>query len=445
MLLIVAALLNRASTGTPPPDPVVEVPVNSAAPVITGTVQVGQSLSASTGVWSNDPTSYAYQWALDSVPVSGATNNIFGIIPDYIGKVVTVTVTATNSAGSASRVSAGTALVADTAPTTAPTVTATALSDTSVSVSFTSVTRATSYQYRYSSNGGSTWSTVTAATSPFPLTGLTPSTTYVVQVRASNSGGAGPFSTSASVTTQAPAAITSSALQFNGIDTIVRHNDSVNWSLPDADWTFGVFASITSNAGTAAQYFFSSGSYAVVNAWNFLVYEDSNTNTKEYEFVVRDGGASAFIYFGAEGSGLTDDEWRLWTVERVKAIETINIYYTPVNGTRVLYNSGTCAGLGAVDSTVNPGIGTRVAPLAGGPNWLNGGVHSFFKMNGRLTATETAQVANGKDLITDLGKSPLIYTKFTTTTSPITDRGSAGNNGVLSGAFTLTDGPTFTV
>ena len=38
------------------------VPANTALPAVSGTAQVGQTLSASTGSWSNSPTSYARQW-----------------------------------------------------------------------------------------------------------------------------------------------------------------------------------------------------------------------------------------------------------------------------------------------------------------------------------------------------------------------------------------------
>src|SRR5207302_8962753 len=38
------------------------VPVNSSPPTITGTAQQGQTLTEHHGTWTNEPTSFAYQW-----------------------------------------------------------------------------------------------------------------------------------------------------------------------------------------------------------------------------------------------------------------------------------------------------------------------------------------------------------------------------------------------
>jgi hypothetical protein len=79
-----------------------EVPVNSTVPVITGTAQVGQTLSGSDGTWTNTPTSYAYQWLANGTPIGGATANTFLLTSAQLGDTITFTVTASNAGGSGS-------------------------------------------------------------------------------------------------------------------------------------------------------------------------------------------------------------------------------------------------------------------------------------------------------------------------------------------------------
>ena len=52
-------------------------PVDITLPVISGTPQPGDTLSCSTGTWTNNPTSYAYQWYLDGQPITGATGSTY--------------------------------------------------------------------------------------------------------------------------------------------------------------------------------------------------------------------------------------------------------------------------------------------------------------------------------------------------------------------------------
>ena len=98
-------------------------PVNTVAPVISGTVRDGQTLSATTGTWTGSPTiTYAFQWqscdALGAAcqPISGATNSTYVLTSDEVGGTVKVVVTATNAAGSAQAGSAASAIVLPTLP-----------------------------------------------------------------------------------------------------------------------------------------------------------------------------------------------------------------------------------------------------------------------------------------------------------------------------------------
>lgn len=85
-------------------------PDNSVLPTISGTAEVGQTLTLSPGTWTGSPT-YSYQWFANGESLAGATGTSLVLTGDHEGKTISVMVTATNAAGSASAISAATAVV----------------------------------------------------------------------------------------------------------------------------------------------------------------------------------------------------------------------------------------------------------------------------------------------------------------------------------------------
>lgn len=85
-------------------------PTNTALPTITGTAQVGQTLTAANGTWTGSPT-FTRQWKKGGVNISGATSATYVPVEGDIGATITVTITGTNAGGSASATSAATAAV----------------------------------------------------------------------------------------------------------------------------------------------------------------------------------------------------------------------------------------------------------------------------------------------------------------------------------------------
>jgi hypothetical protein len=80
-------------------------PGNTAAPAITGSAVVGQTLTASNGTWSGSPTSYTYAWTRcdgtgNCPAISGATGTKYATTSADLGKFMRVVVTAKNAAGS---------------------------------------------------------------------------------------------------------------------------------------------------------------------------------------------------------------------------------------------------------------------------------------------------------------------------------------------------------
>jgi concanavalin A-like lectin/glucanase superfamily protein len=112
-------------------------PGMTSSPSVSGLAQDGQTLSAGPGAWSGtQPIAYAFQWelcdasGLNCGAISGATGSAYVVSAADVGGRIQVLVTATNTAGSASAVSAATAVVqaayASPTNTSPPTIAGTA-------------------------------------------------------------------------------------------------------------------------------------------------------------------------------------------------------------------------------------------------------------------------------------------------------------------------------
>jgi hypothetical protein len=90
-------------------------PVNTVRPTIAGPHTYGKEETANRGTWTGtEPISYAYQWErceAECKAISGATASTYVVAEADIGKTLRVKVTATNSAGSSSEVSASSEVV----------------------------------------------------------------------------------------------------------------------------------------------------------------------------------------------------------------------------------------------------------------------------------------------------------------------------------------------
>jgi hypothetical protein len=99
---------------SPPPSP----PTNTTLPDISGTTTEGDTLTATSGAWSGNPTVYAYQWqdcstsGTSCTNISGATTSSHKLTTSDVGHTVRVVVTATNEGGSTPATSAATVTVA---------------------------------------------------------------------------------------------------------------------------------------------------------------------------------------------------------------------------------------------------------------------------------------------------------------------------------------------
>ena len=100
-----SALLASASTtvtiGAATATSATTYPVLLEFPAVSGTAQVGQTLTSTTGTWKN-ATSFAYQWSSNKTWIAGATAATYTPVSSDVGHTLTSTVVATGSPGAKS-------------------------------------------------------------------------------------------------------------------------------------------------------------------------------------------------------------------------------------------------------------------------------------------------------------------------------------------------------
>jgi len=182
------------------------IPTNISVPAISGTTQVGQTLTATTGTWTHNPTSFTYQWKRAGTAIGGATASAYVPVAADVGNTLTASVVATNSGGSSSSAtSAATSAVIDVIPTNSsvPAISGTAqVGQTLTATTGTWTHNPTSFTYQWNragtAIGGATASTYV------PVTGDL-GNTLTVSVVAANSGGSSSPATSAATSAVAAA------------------------------------------------------------------------------------------------------------------------------------------------------------------------------------------------------------------------------------------------
>jgi hypothetical protein len=172
----------------------VSPPVSTTAPVISGTATIGSTISSTTGVWTNSPTSYTYQWQRNGSNIGGATASTYLTVTADGGTSLTCIVTAVNAGGSVSATSNALSIAPAVLPpvnTTAPVISGTPTGGSTISSTTGVWTNSpTSYTYQWQRNG----SNISGATASTYLTvsadGGTSLTDVVTAINASGSASA---------------------------------------------------------------------------------------------------------------------------------------------------------------------------------------------------------------------------------------------------------------
>lgn len=223
-------------------------PSNITDPSISGTLRVGETLTGDPGTWSNDPTSYTYEWFRSATPFDSFSWVFLSNLTTYTltsseeGNYIILSVTAENADGSSSMFDLVGPVAAENLSPPSATANPEFTWNTSTSA-FDATTGewepagdAFTYAYQWQlSADESTWSDISGATSSSyaPVSG--DAGNYLrVEVTATNTNG----STSANswsigpLVASAAAPTTSDTLTISGTATVgeTLSADSVSWS-----------------------------------------------------------------------------------------------------------------------------------------------------------------------------------------------------------------------
>lgn len=179
-------------------------PVNTVAPAVTGTTTVGQTLSCSTGTWTDGTPVFTYQWQRDVANngvfsnIAAATANTYALVDADDGNKVRCVVTDTDENGATSANSNAVGLIIEPVPTNsvAPVASGTAKVGSAVSSTTGTWTHQAGsvatylYQWQDSADGSTGWANIAAATSATYAIAVGELTKFLrCNVTAHNSGG----------------------------------------------------------------------------------------------------------------------------------------------------------------------------------------------------------------------------------------------------------------
>ena len=150
-------------------------PQNTALPVISGTAQVGQSLSVSNGSWNGNPNGFTYQWQSAAAAggpftdITGAAAAGYTVLSGDVDRYLRAVVTASNGAGSSSANSVAVGPVTPNDPpqnTAPPVISGTAQVGQSLSVSngsWNGNPNGFTYQWQSAATAGGPFTDITGA------------------------------------------------------------------------------------------------------------------------------------------------------------------------------------------------------------------------------------------------------------------------------------------
>ena len=361
-------------------------PVNLVPPVVTGSADVGETLTADGGLWiyaEADPDpALSYQWMRGAAPISGATGLVYVVDPADAGAAITVVETATSGAKTAMAISGAiTISIPDTVPGQVAGLSAVA-GDGQVALTWTvpasdGGSPIIDYIVEYASGAGwSVFADGTGTGTGATVIGLTNGTGYSFRVLAVNAIGAGEASAPVTATPASGSLILPFVDDFNRADQLL--SASPNWTAFIGSSPEIVGAAVRTNAADAA------GSHAAVANVDLPADQYVQVTVPEKLNVTVNGYFYAFLRW-QDANNWLGMWWRANGATRV--IKSVGgVVTTIVNGTNAFSPPGVVIRGEVQGSTLRMFVGSTVVATATDTTFPSAGKAGIGFINARDAA-----------------------------------------------------------
>ena len=341
------------------PTPSNSAPINTALPIITGTVRAGQTIQVSTGTWTGYPTpTYSYEWRIGggNNSYAGSTSSSITIPPGYVGSKLYCRVTATNTAGTSGASSADTVTITKGvgAPvnTVAPSISGTAQVGQTLTANIGTWTGTPTPTYSYEWQNSSyiilsTSSTYTVASSDVGKT-------IYVYITATNTDGRVPVQSAATATVVAAAA----SYTFSSSNpTSINEGNTGTFSINTTSVADGTTLYWTINNTTTANADFiqTSGSFTISgNTGSFYIRPVADTTTESAEtftISIRTVSVSGSIVATSGSITINDTSTATTASKPVNTSSPTFTYSSFAVGQTIILNTGSWTGTAPVTYT----------------------------------------------------------------------------------------------
>ena len=254
-------------------------PVNTVAPVISGTTTLGSTLSSTTGTFTGNPTpTYAYQWRRNAVNIPSATGSTYVLVLADSGAAITCVVTATNALGSSSATSNTITANTYAAPVNSspPFISGTTTIGSVLTSTFGGwLNSPTSYAFQWNRNGSPIPS---ATSSTYTLVQADSASAITCVVTATNAFGSSAPSTSNTITTPTYAAAFTSTWQVTAGETITLPYEAAGTYSGTIDW--GDSSTSINNYNNRTHTYATAGTYTISITGVTTGFRFANTGSK---------------------------------------------------------------------------------------------------------------------------------------------------------------------